>query len=114
MSNLQGVVFGGQPNFEDDDQAKKDAVVPQSIVHIRSQQRNGRKSLTLISGLAEDLDLKKILKVLRKMFSTNGAILKDDEVGEVIQLQGDRRTDCYNFLVKHNICTKEEIKMHGF
>lgn len=114
MSKLNGIVFGGQPDFDDDTGSKQPKVVPSSIVHIRSQQRNGRKSLTLISGLAEDLDLKKILKVMRKMFSTNGAILKDDEVGEVVQLQGDRRMDCRDFLVKHNICSKEEIKMHGF
>ena len=60
------------------------------IVHIRNQQRNGRKSLTTIQGLAEDLDLVKILKVMRKMFSTNGTILKDEEMGEIIQLQGTR------------------------
>lgn len=116
MAKLEGIVFGGQTTFDDEgtEGGGKNTLVPQSIVHIRSQQRNGRKSLTLISGLAEDLDLKKILKVMRKMFSTNGAILKDDEVGEVIQLQGDRRVDCQNFLVKHNICGREEIKLHGF
>ena len=59
-----------------------------SYVHIRIQQRNGRKSLTTVQGLAIDLDLKKILKALKKTYSTNGTILVDDEVGEVIQLQG--------------------------
>ena len=48
------------------------------------------------------------------MFSTNGTILKDDEVGEVIQLQGDRRRDAFEFLVRYKICDKEEIKVHGF
>jgi len=84
------------------------------VVHIRNQQRNGRKSLTLIQGLPEDLNLKKIVKVMRKMFSTNGTILKDDEMGEVIQLQGDRRKDAYEFLTKYNICEAEVIKVHGF
>merc|ERR1711997_1277630 len=88
--------------------------VDQSIVHIRNQQRNGRKSLTTIQGLAEDLDLKKMVKIMRKMFSTNGTILKDEEMGEIIQIQGDRRKDVLNFLVKYNICTKEQIKVHGF
>ena len=32
------------------------------IIHIRVQQRNGRKCLTLIHGLANDLDLKKIIR----------------------------------------------------
>jgi hypothetical protein len=38
-----------------------------SIVHIRNQQRNGRKSLTTVAGLASDLDLQKILKCMRKV-----------------------------------------------
>jgi translation initiation factor SUI1 len=49
----------------------------QGMVHIRNQQRNGRKSLTTIQGLAEDLDLQKIVKYMRKAFNTNGTILKD-------------------------------------
>ena len=64
-----------------------------SYVHIRIQQRNGRKSLTTVQGLAIDLDLKKILKALKKTYSTNGTILVDDEVGEVIQLQGQTKTN---------------------
>jgi translation initiation factor 1 len=36
-----------------------------SKVHIRVQQRNGRKCITLIEGLAEDLDIKRICKVER-------------------------------------------------
>jgi hypothetical protein len=51
-------------------------------VHIRIQQRNGRKSVTTCSGLPADLDYKKIVKVLKKSFSTNGvsgAIVHDDE-----------------------------------
>jgi translation initiation factor 1 len=38
-----------------------------SHVHIRIQQRSGRKSLTTVQGLADDLDLKKILKALKKV-----------------------------------------------
>jgi translation initiation factor SUI1 len=38
-----------------------------NYVHIRIQQRNGRKSLTTVQGLAIDLDLKKILKALKKV-----------------------------------------------
>lgn len=73
-------------NFEEE--GDKKAGSAGYSVHIRNQQRNGRKSLTIITGLADDLDLKKILKVMRKMFSTNGTIMMDDEIGEVLQLQG--------------------------
>jgi translation initiation factor 1 len=60
-----------------------------NYVHIRIQQRNGRKSLTTVQGLAIDLDLKKILKALKKTYSTNGTILIDEDGGEIIQLQGE-------------------------
>eukprot|EP00461_Guttulinopsis_vulgaris_P002507 UN02508 len=87
----------------------------QSLVHIRSQQRNGRKCLTTIAGLASDLDLQKILKCMRKMFSTNGTILHDEDGNEVIQLQGDRRHETAEFLVKYCVVeSKDEIQVHGF
>lgn len=38
-----------------------------SKVHIRTQQRNGRKSITTVQGLDEDLDLKKICKAFKKV-----------------------------------------------
>ena len=36
-------------------------------IHIRIQQRNGRKSLTTCQGLANDLDVKRILKAIKKV-----------------------------------------------
>jgi translation initiation factor 1 len=47
-----------------------------SIVDIRSQKREGKKSLTTIAGLQSDLDLK-MTKNLRKTLATNGTILDD-------------------------------------
>ncbi len=47
-------------------------------------------------------------------YSTNGTILKDEEGGEIIQLQGDQRQNVVTFLTKCNIVRKEEIKVHGF
>jgi len=85
-----------------------------NYVHIRIQQRNGRKSLTTVAGLAIDLDLKKILKALKKTYSTNGTILTDEDDAEIIQLQGDQRKNVYEFLTKCNIISKNEVKVHGF
>lgn len=50
---------------DDDTQVLRKVV--QSIIHIRNQQRSGRKSLTTIAGLATDLDLLKILKFMKKV-----------------------------------------------
>ena len=38
-----------------------------SLIHIRIQQRNGRKTLTTVQGLSSDYDLKKIVKVCKKV-----------------------------------------------
>merc|ERR1711981_494553 len=84
-----------------------------SEVHIRVQQRNGRKCLTTVQGIAPDLDLKKILRYIKKAFNCNGTVV-DDKAGAVIQHQGDQRGNVQKFLVKENICNAEEVKVHGF
>ena len=48
-----------------------------NLVHIHVQQRNGRKCVTSIHGIADDLDHKKILKYLKKIYSTNGNVVND-------------------------------------
>jgi translation initiation factor 1 len=86
---------------------------PDLEVHIRSQQRNGRKSLTTVVGLPAKVNLKMVLQYLKKTFCCNGSIVKDDKAGLVLQLQGDQRRLIADFLVKEGICTKEQIKIHG-
>ena len=39
---------------------------------VRIQQRNGRKCLTTVQGLDNDLDLKRICKAMKKAFNCNG------------------------------------------
>ncbi|CBX95033.1 hypothetical protein LEMA_P114480.1 [Plenodomus lingam JN3] len=70
----------------------------QDYIHIRIQQRNGRKTLTTVQGLPKKFDQKKILKVIKKKFACNGTIVSDLEMGEVVQLQGDQRKDVQEFL----------------
>jgi translation initiation factor 1 len=84
-----------------------------NIVHIRIQQRNGRKCITLVQGIADDLDLRKILKYLKKVYSTNGSITTDPTYGEIIQLQGDQRKNVYDSLIEWQISPKQDIKVHG-
>jgi len=43
-------------------------------VHIRVQQRNRRKCVCSVTGLADDLDLQRILKALKKSFKCNGSV----------------------------------------
>lgn len=49
----------------------------QPLIHIRYQQRNGRKSLTTIEGLNHYLDehqTEKLLRAFKKEFCCNGQI----------------------------------------
>lgn len=41
--------------------------VQDKLIHIRIQQRNGRKTLTTVQGLSTDYDLKKIVRVCKKV-----------------------------------------------
>jgi translation initiation factor 1 len=60
------------------------------------------------------LDQKRILKAFKKDFACNGNIVQDDDMGEVIQLQGDHRVKVQQFLMSQEIASKEKIKIHGF
>mmetsp|Transcript_53571 Transcript_53571/g.79966 ORF Transcript_53571/g.79966 Transcript_53571/m.79966 type:complete len:106 (-) Transcript_53571:135-452(-) len=97
--------------FEDAGDGRKGA---EEKVHVRIQQRSGRKCITTVAGLADDLDIKRICKAFKKNFSCNGAVQKDEDSGEVIQLSGDQRTNVKEFLVDQEICTSDMIVLHGF
>ena len=53
--------FAGLDGDEDEPVAQKD------LVHIRMQQRNGRKCITTVQGLNPELDMKKIVKAIKKV-----------------------------------------------
>lgn len=42
--------------------------VQDGLVHIRIQQRNGRKTLTTVQGLSSEYDLKKIVRACKKVY----------------------------------------------
>ncbi|KAL8675256.1 MAG: hypothetical protein Q9168_000377 [Polycauliona sp. 1 TL-2023] len=93
-------MFFAHPDpFAEADEDTGETKQSQNYIHIRIQQRNGRKTLTTVQGLPKKFDQKKILKVIKKKFACNGTIVNDNEMGEVIQLQGDQRKDVQEFLV---------------
>ena len=100
---------GGNDPFADAeaDNQQKD------LVHIRVQQRNGRKCITTCQGLNDQLDLKKILKAIKKVHCCNGCIVEDEEMGQVLQFQGDQRDAVMTFLVENELAEKGKIKKHG-
>merc|ERR1711933_329047 len=100
LSNRMSVIFRENNAFED---ANKDSRCPQEdMIHIRIQQRNGRKTLTSVQGLSEQYDLKKIIKVCKRHFACNGTVVEHPKYGEVIQFQGDQRDHISRFLRRLN------------
>ncbi|CDJ28170.1 translation initiation factor SUI1, putative [Eimeria mitis] len=83
------------------------------LIHIRNQQRNGRKSVTTVQGLPKTFDLKKMVRALKKEFSCNGTVIEDPEHGSIIQLQGDQRQAVKEFLEREGICGSEQLRIHG-
>ncbi|KAI5452893.1 hypothetical protein NCC49_006430 [Naganishia albida] len=102
-------------------------------IHIRIQQRNGRKMLTTVQGLGKEYDAKKVLKAFKKEFACNGTVVSSEDAdeegtpepsnkakqnfGQVIQLQGDQRAKIREFLISTGMVTerdaKEKIQVHG-
>jgi translation initiation factor 1 len=106
--------------FAEADEDSGQTTQTQEYIHIRIQQRNGRKTLTTVQGIPSKFDHKKILKVIKKEFACNGTIISDTEskgMGEVIQLQGDHRLKIKDFLVNEETglgLDEKTIKIHGF
>ena len=96
--------------FVDED---PDLIGMEETVHLRVQKITGRKKITIVEGLADDLDLKRVLRALKKKCSTNGTIVRSLEGRKVLQLQGDKRRDVAEFLAKYAICQSESIRIHG-
>ena len=85
-----------------------------NMIHLHFQQRTTRKCWTIIQGMPDDLDFKKILRHFKKAFVCNGSTQTSAEQGEILQLQGDHRREIYKFLTEEGIATKETIKIHGY
>merc|ERR1712048_274408 len=64
LDNIQNL--GGSFDPLADAEKEEEGSAPKDIVHIRMQQRNGRKCLTTIQGINPKIDLKKVIKVFKK------------------------------------------------
>ena len=82
-------------------------------ITIGVQRRNERKCITIISGIDDKLNFKKILSYLKKKYNCNGSILKDENFGNVITLTGNQKDNVYNFLINEDICKSDEIIIRG-
>lgn len=63
--------------------------------------------------LDEKIKLEKLTKAFKKEFCCNGCVVDDQELGRVIQLQGDQRENVRKFIVNEKLASKKNIKVHG-
>ncbi|KAF2759998.1 eukaryotic translation initiation factor SUI1 [Pseudovirgaria hyperparasitica] len=106
------------PFAEADDDSGEKVHKSQDYIHIRIQQRNGRKTLTTVQGLNnQKFNFDLIIKHFKKKFACNGTIVPESSTHkEVIQLQGDQRKNVYEFLTSKDFLNMDAktIKVHGF
>jgi translation initiation factor 1 len=98
------------------DASKGDDLFPagtEDYIHLRIQQRNSRKSLTTVQGIADDYDKKKLVKVFKEKFACNGTVIEHPEYGEVIQLQGDQHKNICQLLIETGLAEDDQLKAHG-
>ena len=41
-------------------------------------------------------------------------MIEDEELGQILQLQGDQRKNVSAFLIENELAKKDTIKIHGF
>ncbi|XP_077865523.1 eukaryotic translation initiation factor eIF1-like, partial [Saccoglossus kowalevskii] len=71
--------------FADASKGDTDEGLQEGLIHIRIQQRNGRKTLTTVQGISDDYDKRKLVKACKKEFAPcNGTVVEHPEYGEVI------------------------------
>lgn len=86
-------------------------------IHIRTRQ-NGKKWVTLIEGLDDDLDLKRIARAMKSAFHCSATACVDEKTdGEYIKLSGNQRDIIRDWLVDNEVLTEKEaaqrIVLHG-
>ena len=82
-------------------------------VHVRFQQRTGRKGITTVQGLNQKLNFNKLNKQFKKQWGCAGIVIETEDVGKVIQLQGDQRQHLVEFITNEKLANKESIKVFG-
>lgn len=90
---------------------------PKEKIHVR-MNKQGRRCVTLIEGLDEDLDQVRIARAMKKAFSCASKVQKDKHDNEVIFLQGDQRMMVKEWLLFQEILTSKEaaerLVLHGY
>jgi translation initiation factor 1 len=107
-------------SFSDFDTLKTQDLATNAITQLDAQSRKihirwhkeGSRSITILEGLDDDLDIVRIAKAMKKHFSCSSSIHTDKQSGsDVIKLQGDQRENIKEWLIAQEILTEPEAKM---
>ncbi len=99
-SSLESICGGLPPEI------CKQLVAEQQLVKIRIEKRKFGKEVTIIEGLDETQDLRKIASMLKSKLATGGTAKNGR-----IELQGDHRHRVKNILIKELGIPEENIIM---
>lgn len=80
-----------------------------SKIHIRTQQQ-GRRWITTVEGLDDDLDLARIARAMKKTLHCAAKATRDVANKEILMLQGNHATDVTEWLVVNEVLTAKEAK----
>ena len=88
----------------------------QTKIHLRLATQ-GKKCITIIEGLDDDLDLVRISRAMKRTLNCAATVKMDHNNNEIIQLQGDHRDTISAWLVEAEILTATEatdrVVVHG-
>lgn len=92
--------------------AEQEALAGQKV-HIRVQQRSGKKFVTTIQGLNPKLNFRRINREFQRRWGCNGTVLETKDAGTVIQLQGNFAERVKDFIVDAHFTTLNNIEVHS-
>lgn len=72
-------------------------------VHIRVQQRKGKKMVTTVQGLNPNLNFQTINREFQRRWGCNGTVIKTADAGTVIQLQGNWSDNILKFITDEHL-----------
>ncbi|AYU79207.1 putative translation factor sui1 [Leishmania major strain Friedlin] len=89
------------------------AVLGGQKVHIRVQQRKGKKFVTTVQGLNQKLNFRRINREFQRRWGCNGTVISTPDAGTVIQLQGNWSENIKQFLLDEHMATENNLEIHS-
>ncbi|KPA79170.1 putative translation factor sui1 [Leptomonas pyrrhocoris] len=89
------------------------AVLGGQKVHIRVQQRKGKKFVTTVQGLNQRLNFRRINREFQRRWGCNGTVINTTDAGTVIQLQGNWSENIKQFILDEHMTTEINLEIHS-